>query len=173
MRPGGLVLATVLASLVAGCGYRLVQHRLPEPAGGCVRFEGLSGGGPYPQVAMWTSAALREEMAPDLCASGGGLLAGSVEDVEQLAGHYSVSSHGAHKMGGRWAARASLRIEKGGEVVWGPMGVEVERDFVTTGAAVTEQDAFEAHLKLIAEDLARAAAEVIYGVHPVLVEAAP
>lgn len=161
--------------IVAGCGYRLVRHVLPEPAGPCVHFETLEGGGAHPKVAVWTSAALRQEIAPDLCAPGaaGARLTGSVQAVEQASAHLVVGDPGAEKVGGRWLARASVSLEEDGRVVWGPVGVEVERDFLSTGAAATELDAFEEHLILLSEDLGRAVADVLYGVHPVAIEASP
>ncbi len=170
------VAALVVAVLcTCGCGYRLVRHALPEPAGACVHFETLDGGAAYPQVAVWAGSALRQEIAPDLCAPGqaGARLTGTVQAVEQAAAHLMVGDVGAEKVGGRWIARASVSIEEDGQVVWGPLGVEVERDFLSTGATMTKQDAFEAHLRLLSEDLARAVADVMYGVHPVVIEAAP
>jgi hypothetical protein len=159
----------------AGCGYRLVRHTLPEPAGACVHFDALDGGAAYPQVALWAGSALRQEIAPDLCAPGedGASLTGTVQAVEQASAHLMLGDVGAEKAGGRWIARASVSLEAEGRVVWGPVGVEVERDFLSTGEALTEQDAFEAHLRLLSEDLGRAVADVMYGVHPVVIEAAP
>ncbi len=168
--------ALLLAGLAAcGCGYRLVRHALPETAGPCVHFETLDGGAAYPQVALWAGSALRQELAPDLCAPGqaGARLSGTVQAVEQAAAHLMVGDVGAQKVGGRWIARASVSLEQDGQVVWGPVGVEVERDFVSTGATLTEQDAFEEHLRLLSEDLGRAVADVMYGVHPVVIEASP
>ena len=171
-RAAALVLACLLT---CGCGYRLVRHALPETAGACVHFHTLDGGAAYPQVAVWAGAALRQEIAPDLCAPGGAgaRLTGTVQAVEQSSAHLMLGDVGAEKVGGRWIARASVSLEQGDKVVWGPVGVEVERDFVSTGATLTEQDAFEAHLRLLSEDLGRAVADVMYGVHPVVIEAAP
>jgi hypothetical protein len=140
-----------------------------------VRFTGLGGGGAHPSVAAWTSASLREGIAPDLCPAGGGgaELVGEVEAVEPAGPHVSVGEYGPELAGGRWIARATIRIEDGGVTVWGPIGAEVERDFVTSGSGITELDAFEAHLRLLSEDLARALAEILYGVHPVTIEASP
>jgi len=164
--------ALSLCLCVAGCGYRMVARTLPAPAGSCVHFDALDGGAAYPQVALWAGSALRQEIAPDLCASGeaGARLSGTVEAVEQTSAHLMLGDAGAEKAGGRWIARASVSLEQDGSVVWGPLGVEVERDFLSTGAALTEQDAFEAHLRLLSEDLGRAVADVMYGVHPVVIE---
>jgi hypothetical protein len=171
-RAAALCLACLLST---GCGYRLVRHTLPAPAGPCVHFETLEGGAAYPQVALWAGTALRQEIAPDLCASGeaGARLTGSVQAVEQASAHLMLGDVGAESAGGRWIARASVSLEQEGEVVWGPVGVEVERDFLSTGQALAEQDAFEAHLRLLSEDLGRALADVMYGMHPVVIEAAP
>ena len=171
-RAAALCLACLLAS---GCGYRLVRHALPEQAGACVHFETLEGGAAYPQVALWAGTALRQEIAPDLCAPGqaGARLTGSVQAVEQATAHLMLGDVGAEKAGGRWIARASVSLEEDGVLVWGPVGVEVERDFLSTGQTLPEQDAFEAHLRLLSEDLGRAVADVMYGLHPVVIEAAP
>ena len=166
----------VLVGLVAaGCGYRIVRHALPGPAGACVHFDTLDGGAAYPQVAVWAGSALRQEIAPDLCppGAGGARLTGTVQAVEQATVHLMLGDVGAEKVGGRWIARASVSIEEAGQVVWGPMGVEVERDFLSTDSSMTEQDAFQEHLRLLSEDLGRAVADVMYGVHPVVVEVAP
>jgi hypothetical protein len=164
--------ALALFLCAAGCGYRFVEHALPAPAGPCVHFDTLDGGAAYPRVALWAGSALRQEIAPDLCAPGeaGARLSGTVQAVEQTAAHLMLGDVGAEKAGGRWIARASVSLDRDGTVVWGPVGVEVERDFLSTGAALTEQDAFDAHLRLLSEDLGRAVADVLYGVHPVVIE---
>jgi len=158
-----IAVALLVCADLAGCGYRLVRYSLPPPAGGCVRFEGLGGGGAWPRTAPWTSSALEHEIAPDLCADGDSVLLGTVDAVEPVGGHHAVSSGGTTLLGGRWMARGSIRIESGGRVVWGPVGAEVERDFISTGDPLLEQDAFDTHLKLLARDLGVALARVLYG----------
>jgi hypothetical protein len=167
-----LAAALLVASLVAGCGYRLIRRDLPAGAGSCIHFEALGGGGSYPQVATWTSATLREEIAPDLCPHGasGDRLVGSVEAVGPVTSFQAVADGSPARVAGTWIARAGVRIERQGETVWGPVSVEVERDFVSTGTSLTEIDALDTHLRLISEDLARAVADVVYGLHPVVIE---
>jgi len=167
--------AVALAILLSGCGYRIVRPELPATAGGCVVFDGLDGGGSYPAVAALASAELRAHIAPDLCPSKGtgSILTGEVDAVEQAAAHLAVGEAGPVRSGGRWLARATVRIERGGLVVWGPLSVEVERDFLTTGSALAEGEALDAHLELLAGDLARAIADLLHGVHPITVEASP
>jgi hypothetical protein len=96
-----------------------------------------------------------------------------VEAVGQISSHTTVDDSGPVRAGGRWRALATVRIEEGGRILWGPQGVEVERDFLSTGSALTEQAALDEHLRLLSGDLAHALAEVIYGVHPVVIESEP
>ena len=156
--------AAVLCLLLTGCGYQLVRYELPSAAGPCVHVDDLDPGAAHVQVALWASSVLRTELAPHVCKSGepGAHLTGKVQWVQQDQSLQTVDDAGGVHVGGVWAAAATIELTRDGEVIWGPHGVEVTREFLSTGSAVTEMDAMDTNLRLLSESLAQALVKLLY-----------
>jgi hypothetical protein len=162
---GRRALVPLLVLATCSCGYRLLRFDLPPDAGGCVRVRGIDGGESHPQLAHWVEATLRTRLAADACAAGeeGAVLAGTVEWVREDQTLLTVDERGGEYAGGTWVAAATIRLERQGRVGWGPEGVEVSRELVSTGSAMLEADAVESHLRLLGEKLGEALVDLLYG----------
>jgi hypothetical protein len=150
--------------LASSCGYHVVKLELPVPSGGCVHFDGLDGGEAHPELAAWASDELKQRLGPDLCGPGeaGTTLTGTVEWVTPDVSLTEVAASGQSLAGGTWIAAATIRIVADGETIWGPEGVEVRRDFLSTASPVTEHAALQSHLQLLATALGEALADLLH-----------